>query len=251
MSLLELHDISKSYGEGETEVHALDDVDLWVDGGHLVAVMGPSGSGKSTLLTIAGSLEEPSSGEVVIGGTSLAYMSRNDKARLRRRTIGYVFQDFNLLPGLTAVENVGLPLELDGVPSRKARAAGTVALERLGLADRADHYPDELSGGERQRVAIARAVVGERRLLLADEPSGALDSTNGEAVMEMIRDACGRGVAAVVVTHDAHLASWADRVVLLRDGHVVDRVVPDVPDSLGVPPAGNGASPDATLKEPR
>jgi putative ABC transport system ATP-binding protein len=155
MSLLELHNISKSYGEGATEVHALDDVDLSVDGGHLVAVMGPSGSGKSTLLTIAGSLEEPTSGEVRIEGRSLANMSRNDKARLRRRTIGYVFQDFNLLPGLTAAENVSLPLELDGVPARKARAAGTAALEQLGLADRADHHPDQLSGGERQRVAIA------------------------------------------------------------------------------------------------
>ncbi len=189
MSLLELHDISKSYGESATEVHALDNIDLSVEAGHLVAVMGPSGSGKSTLLTIAGSLEEPTSGEVRIEGRSLSNMSRNDKARLRRRTIGYVFQDFNLLPGLTAAENVALPLELDGIPARKARAAGIAALERLGLADRADHYPDQLSGGERQRVAIARAVVGERHLLLADEPSGALDSSNGEAVMAMIRDA--------------------------------------------------------------
>ena len=163
-------------------------------------------------------------------------MSRNDKARLRRRTIGYVFQDFNLLPGLTAAENVALPLELDGIRARKARAAGIAALERLGLADRADHYPDQLSGGERQRVAIARAVVGERHLLLADEPSGALDSTNGEAVMALIRDACARGVAAVVVTHDAHLASWADRVVLLRDGRVVDHAVRRPVDLVAPPP---------------
>jgi putative ABC transport system ATP-binding protein len=232
MSLLELHDISKSYGEGAAEVQALEDIDLSVDGGHLVAVMGPSGSGKSTLLTIAGSLEEPTSGEVRISGASLSVMSRNDKARLRRRTIGYVFQDFNLLPGLTAAENVALPLELDGIPARRARQAGIALLERLGLEDRADHYPDQLSGGERQRVAIARAVVGERHLLLADEPSGALDSTNGEAVMAMIRDACQRGVAAIVVTHDAHLASWADRIVILRDGHMVDHGVPAAPDSV-------------------
>jgi putative ABC transport system ATP-binding protein len=158
-------------------------------------------------------------------------MSRNDKARLRRRTIGYVFQDFNLLTGLTAVENVSLPLELDGVPARKARAAGMAALEQLDLADRATHYPDQLSGGERQRVSIARAVVGERHLLLADEPSGALDSTNGEAVMWMILDACKRGVAAVVVTHDAHLASWADRVVFLRDGRAIDQAEPEGPES--------------------
>jgi putative ABC transport system ATP-binding protein len=233
MSFLELRRISKTYGEGTTEVHALSDIDLSVERGSLVAVMGPSGSGKSTLLTIAGSLEEPTSGEVLIDGAALQTMSRNDKARIRRRTIGYVFQDFNLLAGLTAVENVSLPLELDGIHAKKAHAAGMAVLEELGLADRATHYPDELSGGESQRVAIARAVVGERHLLLADEPSGALDSTNGEAVMRMILAACKLGVAAVVVTHDAQLASWADRVVFLRDGRVVDQTVPPPsPESL-------------------
>jgi len=232
MSFLELHKVSKCYGVGSALVQALNDIDLSVDPGHLVAVMGPSGSGKSTLLTIAGSLEDPTSGEVLIDGTSLTAMSRNDKARLRRRTIGYVFQDFNLLSGLTAIENVSLPLELDGISSRGARAAAMAALEVVGIAERAGHYPDELSGGERQRVAIARAVVGERRLLLADEPSGALDSTNGEAVMRMIREACKQGVAAVIVTHDAHLASWADRVVFLRDGQIVDESVPPSAESL-------------------
>jgi putative ABC transport system ATP-binding protein len=233
MSFLELQNVSKVYGAGHSEVRAVENIDLSVDRGALVAVMGPSGSGKSTLLTIAGSLEEPTSGEVMIGGAALAKMSRNAKARLRRRTIGYVFQDFNLLPGLTAAENVSLPLELDGISARKARAAGLTALEELGLADRAAHFPDELSGGERQRVAIARAVVGERHLLLADEPSGALDSVNGEAVMRMILAACHRGVAAVVVTHDAQLASWADRVVFLRDGRVVDQTMPpQSPESL-------------------
>ncbi len=233
MSFLELRLVSKSYGVGATEVHAIRDVDLRVECGTLVAVMGPSGSGKSTLLTIAGSLEEPTSGEVVIDGASLRAMSRNDKARLRRRTVGYVFQEFNLLAGLTAVENVALPLELDGLGGKKAHAAGMAALEALGLVDRAMHYPDELSGGERQRVAIARAVVGERRLLLADEPSGALDSTNGDVVMRMILAACKRGVAAVVVTHDAQLASWADRVVFLRDGRVVDQTMPPpTPEAL-------------------
>jgi putative ABC transport system ATP-binding protein len=233
VSFLELRQVSKSYGEGAAEVQAIQDVDLCVDCGTLVAVMGPSGSGKSTLLTIAGSLEEPTSGEVTIDGASLQAMSRNDKARLRRRTIGYVFQEFNLLAGLTAVENVVLPLELDGLPAKKAQAAGMAALEELGLADRATHYPDELSGGERQRVAIARAVVGERRLLLADEPSGALDSTNGEAVMRMILGACKQGVAAVVVTHDAQLASWADRGIFIRDGRVIDQTVPPpTPEAL-------------------
>jgi len=233
MSYLELQNVSKSYGVGSTTVQALDSIDLSVDPGTLVAVMGPSGSGKSTLLTIAGSLEDPSDGEVLIGGAALSQMSHNQKAALRRRSIGYVFQDFNLLPGLTAVENVSLPLELDGVANRKARVIGMAAIEELGLADRADHYPDQLSGGERQRVAIARAVVGERRLLLADEPSGALDSQNGEAVMRLVLGACRRGVAAVVVTHDAQLASWADRVIFIRDGRVVDQTAtPTGPEAL-------------------
>ncbi|HAM00844.1 MAG TPA: macrolide ABC transporter ATP-binding protein [Acidimicrobiaceae bacterium] len=233
MSFLELRDVSRVYGEGANEVHALQNVNLAVERGSLVAVMGPSGSGKSTLLTIAGSLEEPTSGEVLIDGRSLSNMSHNDKARLRRRTVGYVFQDFNLLAGLTAAENVSLPLELDGTGARKARDAAMAVLDELGLVDRAGHYPDQLSGGERQRVAIARAIVGERHLVLADEPSGALDSANGEAVMRMLLTACKGGVAAVVVTHDAQLASWAERVVFLRDGRVVDQTVPPPsPESL-------------------
>jgi putative ABC transport system ATP-binding protein len=236
MSLLEMRHVTRVYGEGAAEVRALQDIDLDVDAGMMVAVMGPSGSGKSTLLTIAGSLEEPSSGQVRVCGEDLTTLSRNAKARLRRRTIGYVFQDFNLLPGLTAAENVALPLELDGMSARKARAAGIESLEALGLGERAAHFPDQMSGGERQRVAIARAVVGERRLLLADEPSGALDSANGEAVMRLIHAACKRGLAAVVVTHDAQLASWADRVVFLRDGRVTDQTVPAPgPESLLTP----------------
>jgi putative ABC transport system ATP-binding protein len=226
MEALELRQVSKVYGQGAAEVHALREVSLAVDAGMMVVVMGPSGSGKSTLLTIAGSLEEPTSGQVLVAGRDIVTMPRNDKARLRRRSIGYVFQDFNLLPGLTAAENVALPLELDGVGARKAREAGLRALDGLGLADRASNYPDQLSGGERQRVAIARAVVGDRQLLLADEPSGALDSANGQAVMRMIHAACQRGVAAVVVTHDAQLASWADRVVFIRDGSLIDQAAP-------------------------
>jgi putative ABC transport system ATP-binding protein len=226
MSFLELRNVSKSYAAGSTLVHALIGASLSVERGNLVAVMGPSGSGKSSLLAIAGSLEEPTSGEVLIDGKSLASMSYNDKARLRRRMIGYVFQDFNLLAGLTALENVALPLELDDLSPRKARIAAMAALENIGIAERAAHFPDELSGGERQRVAIARAVVGERHLLLADEPSGALDSANGDAVMKMIRRACKQGIAAVIVTHDAHLASWADRVIFLKDGRIIDQTVP-------------------------
>ena len=233
MSALELRGVTKVYGRGAGEVHALRGVDLRVEPGELVAVMGPSGSGKSTLLTIAGSLEEPSAGEVTVGGAALAQMSRNERAALRRRAIGYVFQDFNLLAGLSAAENVALPLELDGSSVRVARAAALDALDRLGLAERAGRFPDELSGGERQRVAIARAVVGDRHLLLADEPSGALDSVNGEAVMRLVRASCQGGVAGVVVTHDAQLASWADRIVFLRDGRIVDQTAqPDGPESL-------------------
>ena len=236
MTVLAMRDVWKVYGEGPAEVHALRGVDLSVDAGELVAVMGPSGSGKSTLLTIAGSLEEPTSGEVYVEGAALSAMGRNDRARLRRRSIGYVFQDFNLLAGLTAAETVSLPLELDGVGTRTASAVGLKALEDFGLAERAGSFPDELSGGERQRVAIARAVVGDRTLLLADEPSGALDSANGEAVMRLIRAACQRGVAGVVVTHDAQLASWADRVMFLRDGRVVDQTAPPAgPESLLAP----------------
>jgi putative ABC transport system ATP-binding protein len=232
-SALQLRQVSKVYGSGPTEVRALHDVDLSVEPGELVAIMGPSGSGKSTLLTIAGSLETASSGQVLVDGVDLASMSRSEQAKLRRRSVGYVFQDFNLLPGLTAAENVALPLELDGTGAKTARAAGLVALEELGVAVQAPRFPDELSGGERQRVAIARAIVGERRLLLADEPTGALDSVNGEAVMRLLRAATTRGVAGVVVTHEAHLASWADRVVFLRDGHVVDQTVaPPGPESL-------------------
>jgi putative ABC transport system ATP-binding protein len=231
-AVLELRRVSKAYGQGPTEVQALREVDLSVRSGELVAVMGPSGSGKSTLLTIAGRLEEPTGGAVLVGGGAGGHVAQPAGAvaapRDRLRLPG-----LHLLAGLSAVENVALPLELDGVGVRTAHAAGLAALERLGLADRAARYPDELSGGERQRVAIARAVVGDRRLLLADEPSGALDSVNGEAVMRLLRAACKRGVAGVVVTHDAQLAAWADRVVFLRDGRVIDQTAtPAGPESL-------------------
>jgi putative ABC transport system ATP-binding protein len=233
MSVLELRSISKVYGRGAAEVQALRDVSLTVAAGEMVAVMGPSGSGKSSLLTIAGTLEEPTSGAVLIDGKDTLQMSGGAKSKLRRRTVGYVFQDFNLLPGLTAAENVSMPLELDGTSMQKAHLAAIQALRELGLSDQARRFPDQLSGGERQRVAIARAVVGERTLLLADEPSGALDSANGEAVMQLIHSYCKRGTAAVVVTHDPQLASWADRVVFLRDGRIVDQTAaPAGPETL-------------------
>jgi putative ABC transport system ATP-binding protein len=233
-SMIELRQVSKSYGQGDAGVHALREVGLAAAAGEMVAVMGPSGSGKSTLLTIAGTLEEPTTGDVLIAGQPVRAMSRAARAQLRRRTVGYVFQDFNLLPGLTAAENVSLPLELDGTSGRRARLAALAALDRMGLGQRAGHYPDQLSGGERQRVAIARAMIGERRLLLADEPSGALDSANGEAVMRLLHGACkDSGMTAIVVTHDAQLASWADRVVFIRDGRIIDQTTPAAgPESL-------------------
>jgi putative ABC transport system ATP-binding protein len=233
-SMIELHQVSKSYGHGDAEVHALREVSLAALQGEMVAVMGPSGSGKSTMLTIAGTLEDPTTGEVLIASQPVRNMSRAAQAQLRRRTIGYVFQDFNLLPGLTAAENVSLPLELDGTSARKARLAARAALDRLGLGGRAGHYPDQLSGGERQRVAIARAMIGERRLVLADEPSGALDSINGEAVMRLLHGACkDGGMTAIVVTHDAQLASWADRVVFIRDGRTTEQTAPAAgPESI-------------------
>jgi putative ABC transport system ATP-binding protein len=224
--MLELRHVSRVYDSGPAEVAVLLDVSLAVEPGQMVAVMGPSGSGKSTLLAIAGTLEEPSSGEVLIGGRLVTRASADERARLRRQAIGYVFQDFNLLPGLTATENVALALQLDGVLAGRARAAADRALAGLGLADRAGHFPEQLSGGERQRVAIARALVGRRRLILADEPSGALDSANGQLVMQIIRAACRQGVAALVVTHDARLAASADRVLFLRDGRLADDAGP-------------------------
>jgi putative ABC transport system ATP-binding protein len=231
--VLELRDITKVYGSGPAEVHALTGVSMTVRAGEMVALMGPSGSGKSTLLTIAGSLEQPTGGEVLVEGVPLSGMSRSGQARMRRRHIGYVFQDFNLLPGLTATENIALPLELDGTRAKVATAAARRALEQIGLADQAGRYPDELSGGQRQRVAIARALVGERRLLLADEPSGALDSRTGESVIRLLRTFCKDGAAALLATHDAQLAAWADRVVFVRDGVAIDQTAPPAgPESL-------------------
>jgi putative ABC transport system ATP-binding protein len=203
-------------------VHALREVDLVVREHELVAVMGPSGSGKSTLLTIAGGLDSPTSGEVYVEGRALSPMSRGQTAALRRRALGYVFQDLNLIPSLTAIENVMLPLELDGTRSSAARRAAVASLTEVGVCELADRFPDEMSGGQQQRVAIARALVGERRLVLADEPTGALDSETGEAVLRVLRARVDAGAAGLLVTHEARHAAWADRVVFLRDGVVVD-----------------------------
>ena len=234
-AVLELRSAGRLHGAGQTAVHALRDVDLSVAAGELVAVMGPSGSGKSTLLHLAGGLDLPSSGQVLVQGTSLAGLSRKALARLRRRSLGYVFQDFNLVPALTAAENVALPLELDGIGARRARVQAGRALEEVGVGELAQRFPDDMSGGQQQRVAIARALVGERRLVLADEPTGALDSVTGEAVMALLRARCDAGAAGVLVTHDARHAAWADRVVFLRDGQVVDTAVYAAPTAAARP----------------
>jgi putative ABC transport system ATP-binding protein len=221
--LLELRDVERTHGSGEAAVHALRGVSLRIEPGELVAIMGPSGSGKSTLLTIAGGLDSPTSGNVFVEGTDLTKQSRPALARLRRRSIGYVFQDLNLIPSLTAAENVALPCELDGTSARKARSLALTSLESVGLADLADRFPEDMSGGQQQRVAIARALVGDRRLILADEPTGALDSETGEAVMRLLREHCDSGVGGLLVTHDARNAGWADRIVFIRDGLIVDQ----------------------------
>ncbi|MCP2637478.1 ABC transporter ATP-binding protein [Microbacterium sp. HD4P20] len=230
--MLRLIGVTQQYGHGETAVSALSGVDFEVRQGELVAVMGPSGSGKSTLLTIAGGLATPTTGEVVIEGSFLSEQSPRELARLRRRSLGFVFQDFNLIPTLTALENVILPLELDGFSARVARRAGRDALASVGLADKADAYPDDISGGQQQRVAIARAVVGGRRLILADEPTGALDSVTGEMVLKMLRARVDAGAAGILVTHEARHAAFADRIVFLRDGRIVDESRRDGADTL-------------------
>ncbi len=221
-SILQLTGVSRVHGTGPSAVHAMRDVDLAVAAGELVAVMGPSGSGKSTLLNVAGGLDAATGGEVWVEGTSLRSLNATGLAALRRRAIGYVFQDLNLIPALTAAENVALPRELDGVKTKMARAEALAALAEVDLSGYADSYPDQLSGGQRQRVAIARALIGPRRLLLADEPTGALDSVTGESILKLIRARCDAGAAGVIVTHDARLAGWADRIVSLRDGALVD-----------------------------
>ncbi len=220
--ILKMHNVTRIHGEGHTRVAALVNANLALDRGELVAVMGPSGSGKSTLLALAGGLDQPTAGKVYVDDVDLATLSVAKRAALRRHRIGYVFQQFNLIEGLTAAENVSLPLELDGVAHKIAMKQAALALERVEISELADRFPEEMSGGEQQRVAIARAVVGTRTLLLADEPTGALDTATGETVLRMMRRHCELGGCGILVTHDSRFAAWADRIVFLRDGRIVD-----------------------------
>ncbi|HIV58170.1 MAG TPA: ABC transporter ATP-binding protein [Candidatus Stackebrandtia faecavium] len=233
MTILQLHHVSRTHGTGPTQVSALQDASVTVECGELLAVMGPSGSGKSTLLNLAGGIDAPTSGDVLIDGESLAAQSKQGLARIRRKNIGYIFQDLNLIRSLNVLENVALPLELDGLSTKKARAQAAHCLEEVGIDAFMYDFPDNLSGGQQQRIAIARAVVGPRRLLLADEPTGALDSHTGEDILRLIRMRCDEGAAGLLVTHDARNTGWADRTIFLRDGRIVDGTEPlNTPDCL-------------------
>ncbi|MDC4232283.1 ABC transporter ATP-binding protein [Actinomyces sp. B33] len=220
---LRLAGVGQEYGTGRAAVRALDGIDLDLRPGELLAVMGPSGSGKSSLLAIAGGLEVPTEGRVEVDGVDIIALDPAERATIRRRSIGYVFQNYNLIPSLSAVENAEMPLQLDGASPRAARAAALAALDEVHAADLAGRFPEELSGGQQQLVAIARALVGRRAIILADEPTGALDSVTGEQVMIALRDHIDAGAAGILVTHEARFAAWADRTVFLRDGRIVDR----------------------------
>lgn len=219
--VLEMEDVTRVHGHDANEVTALAGVSLTVRQGELVAVMGPSGSGKSTLLNVAGGLDTATSGVVQVCGHELAWMGAAQRAEVRRQDVGYVFQELNLVPALTALENVMLPLELDGMGVRAAREHAEDALGSVGLEPMSSRFPDGLSGGQQQRVAIARALVGSRHLVLADEPTGSLDSVTGDAFMRLLRHRIDSGTAGLLVTHDARHAAWADRTIHLRDGQIV------------------------------
>ena len=217
---LELENITCVFGSGARQVTALDSVNLQLSPGELVAVMGPSGSGKSTLLNVAGLLQPPTSGRVLLDGADASHLSKSKAALARRRHLGLVFQHFNLVSSLTVGENVALPLELDGLNPAQCREAAEEALSEVGLDGTIDRFPEEISGGQAQRVAIARALIGPRKVLLADEPTGALDTATSEDIMKVLRSRIDAGASGILVTHEPRFAGWADRVVMVRDGRL-------------------------------
>lgn len=220
MPALVLENVTRLHSDGPNTIHALDQVSLTVDYGELVAIMGPSGAGKSTLLNVAGTLDTPTSGRILIEGKDVSTLSPRQRASVRREHVGFVFQDFNLVPTLTIAENVALPLELGRTSRTQARILALEALQEIGMPEIADRFPSEVSGGQRQRVAIARALVGGRKLILADEPTGALDTNTAESVMQLLRTRVDQGAAGLLVTHEPRFAAFADRVIYLRDGKI-------------------------------
>ena len=220
--LIKLNRLKKIFVTEEIESHVLSDVDLAIDRGEYVAVSGPSGCGKSTLLSILGLLDVPTSGEYILDGRSLSGLGALELARLRNKEIGFIFQSFNLIGDLTVAENVALPLLYRSVGAEERREAVAAALERVGMSHRAKHYPAQLSGGQQQRVAVARAISGKPAILLADEPTGNLDSKNGTAVMDLVRELHADGATICMVTHDSRYAHYADRTIHLFDGRLVD-----------------------------
>jgi putative ABC transport system ATP-binding protein len=226
MSIISTQNLTKIFGSGPTAVTALDRVNLSINTGEFVAIMGPSGCGKSTLLHLIGGLDRPTSGKVIIEDTSIADMDDDHLTELRRRRIGFVFQFFNLIPVLNAVENTALPVTLDGVKPAEAQKKGAEWLARFGLSDRLSSRPDQLSGGQQQRVAIARALAAEPSLILADEPTGNLDTRSGDEIASLLREVAKKyGRTVVMVTHDPRIAAYADRIIFLKDGKVVDETI--------------------------
>ncbi|NCB92527.1 MAG: ABC transporter ATP-binding protein [Clostridia bacterium] len=216
--ILEVKDICKDYIQGKMVVPVLKHVDFDMEEGEYVAIMGPSGSGKTTLMNIVGCLDQATSGSLILDGQDISKCTENEMSDIRLTKIGFVFQNFQLLARQTALENVELPLTYAGIPKKERRERALRALERVGLADRVDFQPNQLSGGQKQRVAIARAIVNQPKILLADEPTGALDSVSGEQVMELFQSLNDDGVSVLMITHDAEIASYAQRKVIIRDG---------------------------------
>jgi len=220
MPVLLAKNVSREYGTGSVRVHALREVDVAVERGEFLAVMGPSGCGKSTLLHILGGIDPPSSGQVLLEGEDLGALDDTARSILRRRKLGFVFQRINLLPTLSALENVALPLRIDGQPRTASHTRARAVLERVGIAHRAEHFPHEMSGGEQQRVAIARALVIDPAVILADEPTGALDSTTAQHILDLLGECSRAGQTIVMVTHDATMAQQAGRVLVMHDGRI-------------------------------